>query len=150
MLAVATVLAGCAVELRNTEPARELARQAQPPGSVYLGWRVYQDKCAACHGPTANGLPGAPDLLPIVRVMGPRQFVGLVLTRYDWGQAAVAAGGDRAARESLVDRMAQGREEPLTMPAWGTEPRVTAHIVDLYAYLTARAQGLQGPDRPPP
>jgi hypothetical protein len=38
----------------------------------------------------------------------------------------------------------------LTMPAWQGEPRVTAHIVDLYAYLSARAQGTQGPDRPAP
>ena len=150
VLVAALSVAGCAVEFRNAQPAQELARLAQPPGSAYLGWRVYQEKCATCHGPTANGTPGAPDLLPIVRVMGPRQFIGLVLTRYDWGQPAGSASGDRMARESLVDRMAQGREEPLTMPAWGSEPRVNAHIVDLYAYLSARAQGLQGPDRPPP
>jgi hypothetical protein len=26
---------------------------------------------------------------------------------------------------------------------------VSAHIVDLYAYLSARAEGTQGPGRPP-
>jgi mono/diheme cytochrome c family protein len=149
-LATAIVLAGCAVEVQNTRPAQDLERLAKPPGSVYLGWRVYQDKCAGCHGPTANGAPGAPDLLPIVRTMGPRQFVSLVLTRYDWGQPAASVRNDRAARDTLVDSMLQGKEEPLTMPAWGSEPRVSAHIADLYAFLSARAQGLQGPDRPPP
>jgi len=149
MLTAAMVLGGCAVEVQNTRPAQELAQLARPPGSVYLGWRVYLDKCATCHGTTANGGPGAPDLLPIVRTMGPRQFVSLVLTRYDWSQPAVAARGDRAARDAQVDNMLQGKEEPLTMPAWGSEPRVNAHVIDLYAYLSARAQGQQGPDRPP-
>ena len=36
----------------------------------------------------------------------------------------------------------------LTMPAWQGEPVVTAHVMDLYAYLSARADGRQGPGRP--
>jgi len=36
----------------------------------------------------------------------------------------------------------------LTMPAWQGEPRVNAQIVDLHAYVSARAQGTQGLDRP--
>ncbi len=151
MALVTTMLVtGCAVEVQNTRPAQELARLSRSPGSVYLGWRVYQDKCATCHGPTANGGPGAPDLLPIVRVMGLRQFVSLVLTRYDWGPVAPGTHGDRAGRDALVDSMLQGKEEPLTMPAWGSEPRVSAHVMDLHAFLAARAQGLQGPERPTP
>jgi hypothetical protein len=35
------------------------------------------------------------------------------------------------------------------MPAWDGNPMVSAHIVDLYAYLSARAEGTQGPGRPP-
>jgi hypothetical protein len=35
-------------------------------------------------------------------------------------------------------------------PALQGKPRVNAHIVDLYAYLAARAEGLQGPGRPAP
>jgi hypothetical protein len=34
------------------------------------------------------------------------------------------------------------------MPAWQGEPIVIVHIVDLYAYLSARAQGAQGSGRP--
>jgi len=52
------------------------------------------------------------------------------------------------AREALIDDVVQRKEGALTMPAWEGEPRVTAHIVDLYAYLSARAQGTQGPGRP--
>jgi len=54
-LAWALVLAGCAVEVQNTQPAQEMAQQAKPPGSIYTGWRVFQDKCAGCHGAAATG-----------------------------------------------------------------------------------------------
>ncbi len=139
--------AGCAIELQH---AQEIAEMSQPPGSVYTGWRVFQDKCAVCHGPAATGTAGAPDLLPRVREMGSRQFVSLVLTRYDWALPAAKAGSESAARQALVEDVVQRKEGMLTMPAWQGEPRVNAHIVDLYAYLSARAQGTQGPERPAP
>jgi mono/diheme cytochrome c family protein len=146
----ALLLTGCAVEWQNREPAKEMAEQARPPGSVYTGWRVFQDKCAACHGPAATGTAGAPDLLPRVREMGSRRFVGLVLQRYDWNLPAARADGAGGVPEALIDEVVQRRSGMLTMPAWQEEPRVNAHIVDLYAYLAARAQGAQGPGRPAP
>jgi hypothetical protein len=149
-LTSALLLAGCAVEVQNREAAQEIARISKPPGSVYTGWRVFQDRCAGCHGPAATGTPGGPDLLPRVREMGSRQFVSLVLMRYDWGLPVARASGDSAAREALIDDIVQRKQYMLTMPAWQSEPRVNAHIVDLYAYLSARAQGTQGPGRPPP
>jgi len=81
VLAIIAVLslAGCAVEVQNTQAAHELKHQAQPPGSVYGGWRVFQDKCAHCHGPAATGMAGSPGLIPRRRDMGRRQFVGRVL-----------------------------------------------------------------------
>ena len=147
-LASALLLAGCAVEFQNAQPAQEVARLSKPPGSVYVGWRVFQDRCASCHGAAAAGGAGAPNLLPLVRDMGSRQFVSLVLKRYDWGLPPAQARGDSAAQAALVETIVQRREEPLTMPAWQGEPRVQAPISDLYAYLSARAQGTQGPDRP--
>jgi len=146
----ALLLAGCAVEVQNRQAAQELAQLSKPPGSVYTGWRVFQDKCAGCHGPAATGAAGAPDLLSRVRDMGARQFVSLVLKRYDWNLPAGQAGSQGAARDALIEGIVQRREEPLSMPAWQGEPRVSAHIVDLYAFLSARAQGTQGPDRPAP
>jgi mono/diheme cytochrome c family protein len=142
------LLAACAVELQNTRSAQEFAPPEQPPGSVYTGWRVFQDRCARCHGPDATGTPSAPDLLPRVREMGERRFIGLVLYRYDWTLPPAQARSEGAAREALIERTMQRREGALTMPAWQGEPVVTAHIADLYAYLSARAQGTQGPERP--
>ncbi len=149
-LAAALALAGCAVEVQNRQPAQEIAQSAKPPGSVYPGWRVFQDKCARCHGPDAGGTPRGPDLLPKVREMGSRQFVGLVLRRYDWSRPGSRAGSESAAREALIDDVLQRREGQLVMPAWESEPSVNTHIMDLYAYLSARAQGSQGPGRPTP
>jgi hypothetical protein len=145
VLVLSLASAGCAIEVQH---AQEIAEMAQPPGSVYTGWRVFQDKCAGCHGPAATGLPGAPDLLPRVRDMGPRRFVNVVLLRYDWELPGAKAGTDSAARQALVEDVVQRKDGMLTMPAWQGEPRVNAHIVDLYAYLSARAQGTQGPERP--
>jgi len=144
------LLGGCAVEFQNAQPAQEVARLSQPPGSAYIGWRVFQDRCAGCHGTAAMGGRGAPNLLPLVRDMGSRKFVSLVLKRYDWGAAPEQAKRDSAALDALVDTIVQRREPPLTMPAWQGEPVVQAHIADLYAYLSARAQGAQGVGRPVP
>lgn len=151
LLTIASALAaGCALEVQNRQPAQELAQAAKPPGSVYTGWRVFQERCAGCHGEAATGTDKAPDLLARVQTLGPRTFVSRVLYRYDWGIPASQAGSESAAREALVEEILQRREGALQMPAWQGEPRVQAHIADLYAWLSARAQGTQGPGRPAP
>jgi mono/diheme cytochrome c family protein len=137
---LAAALTGCAVEWQNPQPARQLAREQQAPGSTYLGWRVYQDRCASCHGTDARGSANAPSLLTRLQTLGPRQFVSLVLYRYDnslQGQPATA----RDAREAQVDSLMTRQSQPLAMPAWQDEPRVNAHVLDLYAYLSARSDG---------
>lgn len=136
------------MELQNRKAAQELARLSDQPGSVYTGWRVFEEKCARCHGDTASGGPGGPNLLPIVGAMGPRRFVGLVLSRYDWNLPPDQASRESAAQRALIDDILQRKEGALVMPAWQGEPRVNAHILDLYAYLAARAEGSQGPGRP--
>lgn len=152
LAAIASTLlaAGCALEWQNRQPAQELAQLSKPPGSVYLGWRVFQDRCARCHGAAATGMGAAPNLLPRVSQMGPRQFVSIVLKRYDWGLPPALAASGGPASEALVEEIVRREQAPLTMPAWQGEPRVTAHIMDLYAYLSARAEGKQGPQRPAP
>lgn len=144
----ALLAGGCAVEVTNLQARQEQALLSKPPGSVYVGWRVFQDKCASCHGAAATGTSAGPDLLPRVRDMGSRRFVSLVLTRYDWMVPQPKAGTDHASREALIDDIVQRKEGALEMPAWQGEPRVNAHIVDLHAYLSARAEGMQGPGRP--
>lgn len=138
-----------AVEVQNRQAAQELARQSQY-GSVYAGWRIFQNKCATCHGPAATGGAGGPNLLPRVDEMGPRQFVSLVLKRYDWNNSIDKAKTENSTREALITDILQRKEAALVMPAWQGEPSVSTHIGDLYAYLSARAQGAQGPNRPEP
>jgi len=148
-LGAALGLSACAVrtvEWQNRQPAQEMARQqAAPPGSVEAGWRVYQQRCAACHGPNATGGDGAPDLTFRLRDIGPHRFVDLVLRRYDWTRPEGSGG---TPREALVDEIVMRRRGELVMPAWQGEPVVSAHVMDLYAYLSARAQGALGPGRP--
>lgn len=144
----ALALAGCSVEWLNRQPAETMAAAARPEGSVYTGWRVFQDRCASCHGSDASGTARAPDLLPRVREMGPRRFTNLVLRRYEWSLPGVEAGTESGPREALIDEVLQRRRGELVMPAWEGEPRVSAHIADLYSYLSARAEGVQGPGRP--
>lgn len=147
-VALAALAAGCAVQVENSRASQELARRALPEGEVYVGWRVFQQKCASCHGPAATGSGDAPDLLPALRGMGSHQFVSLVLRRYDWIMAAAESNPRGASQDAMVEKILQGREEALVMPAWQGDPVVTAHIIDLYAYLAARAEGTQGPGRP--
>lgn len=149
MLAAASI-GGCALQVQNRQPAQELAQAGRPPGSVYTGWRVFQERCAGCHGAAATGTDKGPDLLVRVQTLGQRSFVSRVLYRYDWGIPASQAGSESAAREALVEEILQRRQGALEMPAWQGEPRVQAHIADLYAWLSARAEGKQGPGRPAP
>lgn len=145
--AAVLVSVGCSVEVQNRQPAQQLARDSAPPGSVYTGWRIYQGHCASCHGTDAGGSASAPDLMARVSGMGPRQFVDVVLLRYRW---IVAGEGDTStARETLVEEIVARHAGAVTMPAWRDEPNVNAHVIDLYAYLASRADGSQGPGRPP-
>lgn len=73
-----------------------------------------------------------------------------VLYRCDWALPAARGAGEGAAREALVEEILRRREGALQMPAWQGEPRVQAHIADLDAWLSARAQGTQLPGRPAP
>ncbi len=143
------LLAGCAVEWENPKPARQLAQEQQPPGSAYLGWRAYQAHCAACHGVDAQGSANAPNLLRRLQTLGPREFVSLVLYRYDATLQGTPAA-TRSSREAQVDALMARRDQPLRMPAWGEEPSVNAHVLDLHAWLSGRAEGRIAPGKPAP
>ena len=100
-LSAVLALSACTVQWQNTQPAKEMAAEkARPPGSVYTGWRVFQDKCATCHGGDAMGTARGADLTQRLRGLGQREFVGLVLQRYDWG--IPKPGADAAAREAQI------------------------------------------------
>lgn len=145
------LLAACAqppsLTVTNTEPARQLAREKQPPpGSLQAGWRVFQQRCASCHGALADGAEGGANLLLRLQGMGPQRFVDLVLRRYD--ETTLPVGRGSVPRETLVDDIVEGRAGGLSMPAWQGDPVTQAHVMDLYRYLSARSAGTLDAGRP--
>ena len=117
---------------------------------AYLGWRLFQQKCADCHGADASGSERAPDLRQRVAEMSESRFVGTVLHRYVWIMPSGEARSESSARERLIEQILQGKKGNLAMPAWNREPAVSANIGDLYIYLRGRADGVLGAGRPAP
>lgn len=142
------LLAACAMEFLNAKPARELRPPPPPQGDLYAGWRVFQDKCASCHGMAATGGDRAPDLLPIVADMSSRRFAELVLKRYDLGYGLGPDSSNQSTIDTRIEDIVRLKEPPIEMPAWQGEPAVNAHILDLYTYLAARSDKRIGTERP--
>ena len=147
LLSLFMFLAGCTMEIVNTKPAREI-NPPPPATDLVAGWRVFQDKCASCHGAGATGGERAPDLLPIVRDLNPRQFAALALKRYDLGNGIPPGSHEQSTMDTRLDEIMRRSEPPIEMPAWQGQPAVNAHILDLYAYLSARASGKLSTERP--
>jgi len=148
LLLVPLMMMGCNVDFLNARPARELTPPAKV-GNLYAGWRVYQGKCSSCHGVAATGGQQAPDLLPIVRSLNLQQFSAIVLKRYDLASGVSRNLQDKTTVETRIDEIMRASDPPIEMPTWQGEPAVNAHILDLYTYLSARAEGRIGIGRPP-
>lgn len=120
---------------------------------TYSGWRIFHTTCYSCHGVDAKGTDIAPNLVERVRNMTQRQFATKVLTSYRIALAPGTAAEEDPAlvRDALIeeamrrDRQLRGQ---IVMPAWDSSPTVNPHVLDLYAYLSARADGKLGPGRP--
>lgn len=121
---------------------------------TFTGWRLFHSSCHGCHGVGGVGTDLAPNLVERVRTMTPRDFADRVLTNY--GLLARLPGDDRSAasRAALLDevmrRQRGARGQTVVMPAWEDHVRVQPHVLDLYAYLMARADGQLGPGKPVP
>ena len=149
LFTLSALLVGCRMEFINAKPARELKPPPPLKGDLYAGWRVFQSKCASCHGTAATGGNRAPDLLPLVREMSARHFAELVLKRYDLGNGLGKTSSNQSTIDTRIDDILRLKEPPIEMPAWQGEPAVNAHILDVYSYLIARADGRLGMERPP-
>lgn len=148
LLFLSLVIGGCNIDFQNARPARELTSSAQQ-GNVHAGWRVFQDKCSSCHGVSATGSEQAPDLLPIVRTMNLEQFAAVILNRYDLAGSVSSLPMGKATAEASPDKIVGASTRTIDMPTWRGEPTVNAHILDLYTYLSERADGRIGIGRPP-
>lgn len=81
--------------------------------STYVGWRVFEQYCASCHGNDAEGSSFAPSLVHR-------------LQRFD--------------RRAFVRALDEGYAVPVMRP-WGEHPQVARYYDELWAYLSARANG---------
>jgi Cytochrome C oxidase, cbb3-type, subunit III len=120
---------------------------------TYSGWKLFHSSCQACHGVGGVGTGIAPNLVERIGNYTPRGFATKVLTSYrivpmspDSGPPEGQAERD-ALLELVMKRERQERGQP-QMPAWDSDPEVPPHVLDLYAYLNARAEGGLGPGRP--
>jgi hypothetical protein len=122
------------------------------PGT-YSGWRLFHTTCYGCHGVGGGGTDLAPNLLERVKTMTPRGFATKVLTSYRIVLPETDANGSDASavREAVIEdimrRRRNGRGQ-VVMPAWRSDASVSPHVLDLYAYLSARADGALGPGEP--
>lgn len=158
------VLGACAALQSAAAPPKPAATPDEPlPGEyvavdgrvdrgTYLGWRLFHTSCHGCHGIGGTGTDLAPDLTKAIRNHTPRGFATKVLTSYRIVAMPDPAGDDRVAeRERILEdilkreRSAKGQ---VLMPAWDGDRAVPPHVLDLYAYLSARADGAIGPGQP--
>jgi len=118
--------------------------------ATYRGWRAYHSACHTCHGVDAIGTSVAPSLVERVEDLSARQFTAKVLTSYRITLPSGEATSDdsTAVREAIIDEVLRRERGDLIMPAWEGESKVRTHVLDLYAYLRARADGALGPGRP--
>jgi len=120
---------------------------------TYAGWRLYNAHCQRCHGADGLGTGTAPNLVERIGNYTPRGFATKVITSYRIVPMSPDSGppedpGERdALLELVMKRERQERGQPL-MPAWDGDAQVVPHVLDIYAYLNARAYGDLPPGKP--
>lgn len=120
---------------------------------TFSGWKLFHTHCVGCHGVGGVGTGIAPNLVDKIGNYTPRGFAVKVLTSYRIVPMSPDSGPPEtlAEREALLElvmkRERQQRGQPL-MPAWDADAEIAPHVLDLYAYLSARADGGLGPGKP--
>ncbi|MBL8383814.1 MAG: c-type cytochrome [Burkholderiales bacterium] len=120
---------------------------------TYAGWRIFHTTCHACHGVGGAGTDVAPNLVARIGNMTPRAFAAKVLASYRIVAPADAPPGDNGAAtpDTMLEqimRRERGAGGRVIMPAWEDDARVNPHVLDIYAYLSARADGKLGAGEP--
>lgn len=119
---------------------------------TYSGWRIFHTSCHGCHGVGGVGTDMAPNLTQRIKEYTPRGFASKVLTSYRIVAMPGSNGDDATAERERVLEEVLKRERTsrgqVVMPAWEADNAVPPHVLDLYAYLSARADGELGPGKP--
>jgi mono/diheme cytochrome c family protein len=91
--------------------------------STLMGFSVYTGTCAACHGPDGLGSSVAPSLI---------------------------RAAERRTFDQFAQTVAEGRSllPGMVMPSFADDMRVMSHLLDIWNYLGARAEGGLGRGRP--
>ena len=142
--------ASCAAD-RLPPPGSYDIKQGKVDVGTYLGWRVFHSTCFTCHGLDALGTNLAPNLVERVKNMTPREFATKVMTSYRIILPSTEAESPEAYREAIMEEVLKkqrGKRGEIIMPAWESNLKVKPHILDLYAYLSARADGVLPAGRP--
>jgi hypothetical protein len=152
MLVCLVTLAACAPILLSAQqkPAAPEAKPYTVVGgkvdeATFRGWRAYHSSCHTCHGVDGTGTNVAPNLVERVKDLSARDFTTKVLTSY---RIVLGSGDPTAVRQAFIDEVLRRERGELIMPAWEGETKVRPHVLDLYAYLRARADGVLGPGQP--
>jgi hypothetical protein len=118
--------------------------------STYNGWRAYHSACHTCHGPDGVGTSVAPSLVERLKDLSAKQFAIKVITSYRivFGAQEIEGDDQTAVRERFAEEAMRRERGDLVMPAWEHNAAVKPHVMDLYAYLRARADGALGPGKP--
>jgi len=120
---------------------------------TYTGWRLFHTSCHGCHGVGGVGTDIAPNLVERIQTLAPRGFATRVLTSYRItpytpdGSAEERQAEREAQLEEVLRRERSARGQ-VVMPAWDGDGQVAPHVLDLYAYLSARAYAGLGPGKP--
>ena len=94
---------------------------------TFNGWRRYTESCMRCHGPDGAGSSYGPDLVDSVKHETQDEFNEVVVN----GRTNVSAASTSV------------------MPPFGEVEDVVTYLDDIWAYLTARSDGVLGRGRPP-
>jgi mono/diheme cytochrome c family protein len=153
-LVAASTLVAQAQNADHSLPGEYRVVDGRIDAGTYNGWRLFEAHCRACHGAGATGTAKAPDLVQRISNYTPRGFASKVLTSYRIVRMSPENGAkdQDAQREALLEEVMRrertARGQPV-MPAWDGDEAVPPHVLDLYAYLSARADGAIGPGKPP-
>ncbi len=126
LLAAVTIPSTSHADYRSFKPTAEKPyyfEDGKVDFGTYNGFRRYHADCHVCHGPAGLGSSYAPALMESMKTM-------------DW--------------MSFVDVIVRGREgtDNKVMPPFAGNTDVLANMLDIYAYLRARADDVIGPVRP--